>query len=142
LAVELEPPGLLGGPGGGRFDHALRDPQPLHRLWILAGLACGGACALAARRGLFAIAVPRRRLVSALFCGAFVTAAMALVALATVLYGVALIVDASGLAGAPNGPFEATSVSVSLACQHLVMLTAAALAAVTTRRGWPTATQA
>ncbi|HEX2708840.1 MAG TPA: hypothetical protein VHM66_12620 [Solirubrobacterales bacterium] len=126
--------------------HASTAPTALGRavfaVWILAGLACGGACALAARRGLFAIAVPRRRLVSALFCGAFVTAAMALVALATVLYGVALIVDASGLAGAPNGPFEATSVSVSLAYQHLVMLTAAALAAVTTRRGWPTATQA
>jgi hypothetical protein len=104
--------------------------------WILVGLLSGGVCASAARNGLFAIRVRRRGLVVALACGTLVTGAMALMALATALYTLVLSVDAPGLAAAANGPFGAISVGVSLAFQLAVMLTAAGLASVTTRRGW------
>lgn len=105
-------------------------------VWILLGLVSGGICALAARNGLFATRVHRRGLVAALACGTLVTAAMALMALATALYVAALIVDASSLAGESNGPFGAPSVGISIGIQLVVMLSAAGLASVSTRRGW------
>jgi hypothetical protein len=40
------------------------------------------------------------------------------------------------LAGEPNGPLQATSVSVSLIKQSIVMVIAGVLAGITTRRGW------
>lgn len=104
--------------------------------WILVGLVTGAGCAVAASRGLFATRVRRRGLVAALACGTLVTFAMALMALATALYVVALAIDASGLAGQGNGPFGVTSVGVSICIQLLVMLGAASLATVSTRRGW------
>jgi hypothetical protein len=54
--------------------------------WILVGLVSGAVCAFAARNGLFATRVRRRGLVAALACGTLVTVAMALMALATVVY--------------------------------------------------------
>jgi hypothetical protein len=75
-------------------------------------------------------------LVAALACGTLVTAAMALMALATALYMVALAVNASSLAGEANGPFGVPSVGISIGIQLMVMLVAATLAAVSTRRGW------
>jgi hypothetical protein len=104
--------------------------------WILVGLVTGAVCAVAASSGLFATRVRRRGLVAALACGTLVTVAMALIAVATALYMVALAVDASGLAGKGNGPFGVTSVGVSIAIQLIIMLGAASLATVSTRRGW------
>ena len=61
---------------------------------------------------------------------------MALMALATTLYVVSLAVDASGLAAEGNGPFGVPSVGVSIAIQLAIMLAAAGLASLSTRRGW------
>jgi hypothetical protein len=104
--------------------------------WILVGLISGGICASAARNGLFATQVRRRGLVAALACGTLVTAAMALISLATAFYVIALGVDASTLAGAGNGPFGVLNVTVSIACQLIVMLSAVVFASVSNRRGW------
>ena len=104
--------------------------------WILVGLVSGGVCALAARNGLFAIKVRRRGMVAALACGTLVSAAMALIAVATALYVAALTLDASALAAEGNGPFGVLSVAVSIGFQLIVMLAAASLASVSTRRGW------
>lgn len=104
--------------------------------WGLAGLACGAVCVLASRRALFAVPVARGWLLAAFACGALVTAAMVAIALATAIYTIALSVDASGLAAKPNGPLQATNVSVSLIQQLIVMVLAGVLAAITTRRGW------
>jgi len=103
--------------------------------WGLAGLGCAAVCVLAARASLFAMAVSRGSLVWALACGRLVAAAMVGMALATVLYTVALTADASYLAGSPNGPLQAMSVGASLVVQGVVMVLAAALATGTTRRG-------
>jgi hypothetical protein len=104
--------------------------------WILIGLLSGGVCAFAARSGLFATRVRRQGLLAALACGTLVTVAMALMALATALYVGALAVNASSLAGQDNGPFGVPSVGISIGIQLVVMLGAASLATVSTRRGW------
>jgi hypothetical protein len=104
--------------------------------WCLAGLGCGTVCVVAARGALFAVAMPRWRLITAFVCGTLVTAAMVTIALATTLYGIALFADASRLAASGNGPFQMLSTGVSLAVQLLVMVLAATLAATSTRRGW------
>jgi hypothetical protein len=75
-------------------------------------------------------------LLTAFACGALVTAAMVAITIATATYTIALSVDASALAGGPNGPLQATSVSVSLIGQLIVMVIAGVLAGITTRRGW------
>jgi hypothetical protein len=105
-------------------------------VWIAVGLLSGGVCAFTAKIGLFAIRVRRRGLVAALACGTLVTAAMALIAVATALYVGVLTVDAPALAAEGNGPFGALSVAVSIGCQLVVMLAAAGLAAISSRRGW------
>jgi len=104
--------------------------------WGLAGLACGAVCVLASRRALFAMPVARGWLLVAFACGALVTAAMVAMTVATVIYTIALSVDASALAGEPNGPLQATSVSASVIQQLIVMGIAGGLAGITTRRGW------
>jgi hypothetical protein len=104
--------------------------------WILVGLLSGGICAFAARNGLFAMQVRRRGLLAALACGTLVSAAMALMSIATAIYVIALARDASGLAGAGNGPFGLLSVGLSIGLQLVVMVFAAGLAAVSLRRGW------
>ena len=109
--------------------------------WGLAGLACGAACVVASRRALFAVPMPRGRLLTAFACGTLVTAAMVAITLATAVYAIALPVDASGLAGAPNGPLQAVSVSASLVLEVVVMALAATLASTATRRGWRAAGQ-
>jgi len=110
-------------------------------VWGLAGLACSAVCVLASRRALFAVPVARRWLLVAFACGALVTAAMAAMAIATAIYTIALSVDASALAAEPNGPLQATSVSVSLVLLLVVMILAGTLAATATRRGWRSVTQ-
>jgi hypothetical protein len=93
---------LLGHPA-----HALpAADRVVFSIWILVGLASGAVCAFAASRGLFAIGVRRWALVAALACGTLVTAAMALMTLATALYVVSLAVDASGLAGRRQRPLR------------------------------------
>jgi hypothetical protein len=104
--------------------------------WILVGLVSGAVCAFAGASGLFATRVRRRGLVAALACGTLVTVAMALMALATALYVVALAVNASSLAGQGNGPLGVPSVGISIGIQLIIMLAAASLATVSTRRGW------
>jgi hypothetical protein len=104
--------------------------------WGLAGLACGAVCVVASRKALFAVPMARGCLVAAFASGTLVTAAMAAITVATALYAIALPIDASRLAGAPNGPLQATSVTVSLVECVVVMVIAVALAATTTRRGW------
>jgi hypothetical protein len=104
--------------------------------WGLAGLACGAVCVVASRKALFAVPMARGRLVAAFASGTLVTAAMGAITVATALYAIALPIDASGLAGAANGPLQLTSVTVSLVECVVVMVIAAALAATTTRRGW------
>ncbi len=105
--------------------------------WGLVGLACGAVCVVAARAALFAVPMPRWRLLTAFACGTLVTAAMPVIALATAIYAITLSADASRLAASANGPFQIVSTGVSLALQLAVMLLAAMLASTTTRRGWP-----
>jgi hypothetical protein len=104
--------------------------------WGLAGLACGAVCVAASRSALFAVPLSRARLVTAFACGTLVTAAMAAMALATALFGISLLVDASQLTGASNGPLQPVSTGASLVAQLIVMVLAAMLASTTTRRGW------
>jgi hypothetical protein len=105
--------------------------------WTLVALGAGLGCALAARRGLFAIAVPRARLAFAARCATVVAAAMAGIALLTLAYIVDLIVAATNLASAPNGPLGNPDVRLSLILVLAAMLAAslpAALAATRARR--------
>jgi hypothetical protein len=104
--------------------------------WGIAGLACGTACVLACRAALFATPVAPDRLRVALVAGTTVTLAMLAIAAATALYAVALSVDASHLAGAPNGPFQVLSVTSSLILQLIVMMIAGGLAFLATTRAW------
>ena len=55
---------------------------------------------------------------------------------ATAIYAIALTLDASQLAGQPNGPFQLLTMTASLILQLVVMVGASALAAIATRRGW------
>jgi hypothetical protein len=57
-------------------------------------------------------------------------------ALAAALYAIALPLDASHFAGAPNGPLQLISTGVSLVSLVIVMVLAATLASSTTSRGW------
>lgn len=107
--------------------------------WGIVGLACAGVCVIAARAVLFAVPLTRRRLLVAFACGVLVTAAMVGITLATALYAIALSLDASHLTGEPNGPLQAISTGASLTVQLLVMVFAAALASMSTRRGWEAA---
>lgn len=104
--------------------------------WGLAGLACAGVCVVASRTALFAVAMPRGRLLAAFACGTLLSAMMGAIALATALYAIALLADASALSASANGPLQLLSTGASLAVQLVLMLLAATLAATSTRRGW------
>ena len=103
--------------------------------WAAVGAACGGACWLAARRGIFALDLSRRRLSGVLLLGTAVTAAMALIVLAGAGYCALLLLDAPKLAGEANGPFGLLSVGLSLGLQVATMSVAATTAAISVRRG-------
>jgi hypothetical protein len=105
-------------------------------VWGLAALGCGATCVLSCRAALFATPVSPALLRAALTAGTVVTLAMAAMAAATAVYALALALDASRLAGEPNGPFQLLSTAASLILQLVVMVAASALAAITTRRGW------
>ncbi|HEY2054414.1 MAG TPA: hypothetical protein VGH14_10810 [Solirubrobacterales bacterium] len=104
--------------------------------WTLLALACGIGCALAARRGLFAIAVPRRTLVFAAACAAVVAAAMVGIAALTLIYLFDLVIAAPGLAGDPNGPLGVPNARVSLLLQFAVMTAVAIPAVLGAARAW------
>lgn len=67
--------------------------------------------------------------------GTLASVAMVLITTATGLYVIALVSGAPGLAGEANGPLGAPIVAVSIGIQLGVMLAAARLATVSTRRG-------
>lgn len=105
-------------------------------LWSLAGLACAAACVIGARIALFATPTSGRRLLFALACATVVTVAMAAITLLTLLYAIALQIDAPRLAASPNGPFGLASTNASIAAQMIGMALAGAAASTATRRGW------
>lgn len=99
-------------------------------VWSAIALACGAGCAVAARRGLFAIDAPPRALRLAVACASVVAAAMAGIALLTLVYLVDLLVTATSLAATPNGPLGSPDVRVSLVIQLLAMTAFAVPAAI------------
>jgi hypothetical protein len=105
-------------------------------VWWMAGLGCAAACAAACRAALFATPVTPARLRYALASGTLVTIGMLAIAIASTVYAVALILDASRLAGSANGPFQVLSTAASLIIQVIVMVAMSALAGTATRRGW------
>jgi hypothetical protein len=104
--------------------------------WGIAGLVCGTACVLACRAALFATPAAADRLRAALVGATVVSGAMLAIAVAVAVYAVALTVDASHIAAAPNGPYQVLSVTASLIIQLVVMVGAGALASVATVRAW------
>jgi hypothetical protein len=122
-------------------SHATAVGQGVFIAWGLAGLACGAVCVVASRMALFAVPLTRARLIAALACGTLVTAVMIAMTFAIALYAIALELDASHLAAAPNGPLQVMSTGASLGGQLIAMVIAATLAATTTRRGWAVASQ-
>jgi hypothetical protein len=108
--------------------------------WIAVGLTCALGCAWAARRGLFAAAMPAAALRLAGACAAVVAVAMAGAVLASALYLVGLLVDTPALAGAGNGPGGALSVGLSLAIFLAAMALAAGVASLSTLRARRTLT--
>ena len=98
--------------------------------WSVVALASWVGCALAARHGLLAIDVPPSVLRFAAACAAVVAAAMAGIALLTLIYLFDLVAAATPLASAPNGPFGNPDVRVSLVLQLLAMVAFAVPAAV------------
>ncbi len=117
-------------------DHSTGVGHGAAVVWGIAGIGCGVTCVLACRAALFATPTPASRLRVALLAGTLVTLAMVAIAAATATCAIALSLDASELAGEPNGPFGLLSVSASLILQVIVMLAAGALAATATVRGW------
>jgi hypothetical protein len=108
--------------------------------WSLVTLGCGVGCALAARRGLFAIEPGRRTLHLAATCAAVVAAAMAGIAFLTLAYLVDLVVAATGLASTPNGPLGTPDTRLSLLLQLAAMVAVAIPAALGAGRAWRGAT--
>jgi hypothetical protein len=122
---------------------ANHDPAPSEgaraavlAVWVCVGVACALGCVLAARRGLFAAAIPAPALRLAAVCAAVVAAAMAGIAVATLAYIVGLVTTATGLASTPNGPLGNPDVRVSLLIVLAVMVAAAAPAALGAARAW------
>jgi hypothetical protein len=105
-------------------------------LWSLAGLGCGLTCARACRGALFAIPVPDRWLRTTLVAGALATSAMTVIAIATGVYAIALIISVPPLASSLNGPLQLADTGGSLVIQTIAMAALSALAVVTMRRGW------
>jgi hypothetical protein len=126
---------------------ANHDPAPGEALrtallvgWVCVGMACAVGCALAARRGLFAAAMPAGALRLAACCAAVVAAAMVGIAVATLLYLVGLVTSATALASMPNGPFGTPDVRISLLLVLVAMVAAAVPAALGANRAWRGAT--
>jgi hypothetical protein len=93
-------------------------------LWTGLAPACGIGCAVAARRGLFALEVPGDVLRRTRAWATVTALGMVGIALATAVYLAALLRDAPGLAGQGNGPLELLSVGASLGVALAVMVAA------------------
>jgi hypothetical protein len=104
-------------------------------IWTALAAACGIGFAFAGRLGLFATTVPRDVLRFAGACAVVVAIAMVGVVLATAVYLVALVNDASGLAGEGNGPLGILSVGTSIGIQLSVMVAVCATSASRLRGG-------
>jgi uncharacterized membrane protein len=117
-------------------NHSSTAGYGMALVWGIAALACGATCVLGCRAALFATPVSPAQLRGALAAGTIVTVAMMAIAAATAVYAIALPLDASRLAGEPNGPFQLLSTTASLIVQLVVMAGASVLAAIATRRGW------
>jgi hypothetical protein len=117
-------------------DHSSAVGSAAAVIWGFAGLGCGTACVIACRSVLFATPVTPNRLRYALASSTLLTIAMAAIAVAATIYAVAMILDASPLAAAPNGPFQVLSTGASLVIEVILMVVLSALAATATRRGW------
>lgn len=117
-------------------NHSSAASNGMAVAWGIAGLTSGVTCVLACRTALFSTPVPPAQLRAALVAGTLVTVAMVAIATATAIYAIALTLDASHLAGQPNGPFQLLTITASLILQLVVMVGASALAAIATRRGW------
>lgn len=104
--------------------------------WGLGGLTCGAVCVAAARRALLQIEVPRSSLTAALALATLVTGAMVAIALATTLYAIGLQLDAPGLAGSADGPFQLIGTDISLIAEALTMAGIGGLALLSAGRGW------
>jgi hypothetical protein len=122
---------------------ANQDPAPSEGVlsavlvgWVCVGIACALGCALAARRGLFAAKMPTGALRFAAACATVVVAAMAGIALATLVYLVTLVAAATDLASTPNGPFGNPDTRLSLLLVFLAMAFAAIPAALAVKRTW------
>jgi hypothetical protein len=104
--------------------------------WACVAIACALGCAVAARRGLFAAAMPAGALRLAAACAAVLAAAMVAIALATLAYLVGLVASATALAASPNGPLGTPDTRVSLLLVLVVMAAAAVPAALGAARAW------
>jgi hypothetical protein len=121
-----------------RHEPAPSDPRRavLFTAWVCIGMACAIGCALAARRGLFAAAVPVVVLRFAAACAVALVVAMVGIAVATLLYLVALIAVAADLGSIPNGPFGNPDTRLSLLIQLLLMVAVATPATLAASRAW------
>jgi hypothetical protein len=116
--------------------HASTASRGLGVAWALIGLGCGLACVVGSRAALFALPIAPVWLRWALAWGTVVTLAMVAVGIATAIYTVGLVSDASRLAASPTGPFQVVSTGAALILATVAMAAMCALAVVSTRRGW------
>jgi MFS family permease len=109
--------------------------------WLLLGLcalcaAIGGfACWAAPRAIMRRIDIPRSAFTVSVPTMAIVALCMAVIALATGVFLIGIIVDAPHAGAAGNGPGQLINVTVSIAIQLAAMLALSAVAALSTERG-------
>jgi hypothetical protein len=103
--------------------------------WFAIGICGAAVCGLGARAAL-RLAHPRLLALRAGVGGAVVlTIVLALITVATALYGVAIAVDAPALANEANGPLGLLSTTATLVVLVVLMTAITALAVVTSVRG-------
>ncbi len=103
--------------------------------WVAIGLSSAAACAATPRTALRLVEPPADALRWGVHGALALSAVLALMTLATVLYAVAIELYAPSLASAPNGPLGILSTTASLAILVVTMAALAALSATTSVRG-------
>lgn len=103
-------------------------------VWLALGIATGLACAHAPRLVLLRVDAPEALLRRAVVASGALTACMAVLALATAAYGLALAAQSPGAASQSGGPLWPTTLA-AIAASALGMAVAVALAALSCRRG-------
>jgi MFS family permease len=101
--------------------------------WLLGGLACAAACALAPRMVLVRAAVSRDSLARASLAGIALAVAMSVISIALLVYVVALTSFAPGLSGQTGGPLGPTT-GAMLAAGTALAVASTGLALVSCRR--------